>query len=83
MVARDLQVNPQHEQTGSGSNRDAKAPIFPAVQDCGAAFCAEQYTGHTTEWPAFSGNTEHSGSELRSVAFSQLGEYPGERAAGK
>ncbi|KAG7314742.1 hypothetical protein KOW79_022045 [Hemibagrus wyckioides] len=83
MVAKDSQINPLHDQTASGSNREAKAMIFPAVQDCGAAFCAEQYTGLTTEWPAFNGNTEQSSNEPKSVAFSQLGEYSGERFAGK
>ncbi|KAK2816292.1 hypothetical protein Q7C36_022563 [Tachysurus vachellii] len=73
MIAKDLQINPQHEQTASGASREEKAPIFPAVQDCGVAFCAEQYTGLTTEWPAFNGNTEQS-NESKSVAFSQLWE---------
>lgn len=53
VVAKDSQSNPQDEQTASGLNREAKALIFPAVQDCGAAFCPEQYPGHTAEWPAF------------------------------
>ncbi|XP_034156345.2 T-box transcription factor TBX6L [Pangasianodon hypophthalmus] len=83
VVAKDSQIIPQHEQTASGSNREEKALIFPAVQDCGATFCTEQYTGHATEWPAFNGNTGQSSTEPRSVAFSQLGEYTGESAAGK
>lgn len=83
MVAKDSQINPLHDQTASGSNREAKAMTFPAVQDCGVAFCAEQYTGLTTEWPAFNENTEQSSNEPKSVAFSQLGEYSGERFAGK
>lgn len=83
VVAKDLQINPQHEQIASGSHREAKAQIFPAVQDCGAAFCTEQDTGHTTEWPVFNGNPGQSSTEPRSVAFSQLGEYAGESAAGK
>ncbi|KAI5615590.1 T-box transcription factor TBX6L isoform X1, partial [Silurus asotus] len=32
-LAKDSQINPQHNQTASGSNREAKALIFPAVQD--------------------------------------------------
>lgn len=56
LVAKDSQINPKHEQTASGSNREVKARIFPAVQDRGAAVCSEQYTGHARECPAFNGN---------------------------
>lgn len=80
VVAKDSQINPQHEQTASGSNREAKAPISPAVQNCSVAFCTEQYPGHTTEWPAFNGNTGQSSTEPRSVASSHLGEYARESA---
>ncbi|TSL28147.1 T-box transcription factor TBX6L [Bagarius yarrelli] len=80
MVAKDSR-NPRHEQTAPVSNRDAKALIFPAVQDCNVAFCTEQHTGFTTDWPAL--NTEQNSTEIRSVAFSQLGKYTGESVAGK
>ncbi|KAF7688621.1 T-box transcription factor TBX6L [Silurus meridionalis] len=62
-LAKDSQINPQHDQTASGSNREAKALIFPAVQDSAAAFYTEQYTGRTKEWPAFNGNTGQRSSE--------------------
>lgn len=54
VVAKEAQIYPQYEQTAS--NREAMALILPAVQDCVAAFCTEQYTGHTTEWAAFNGS---------------------------
>ncbi|KAM9441101.1 T-box transcription factor TBX6L [Clarias gariepinus] len=81
VASKDSPIYSQHEHSASGSNREAKALIFPAVQDYGVAFCSEQYTGYTPEWPAYHPNG--SCTETRSVASSQRVEYSGESASGK
>ncbi|XP_049322342.1 T-box transcription factor TBX6L isoform X2 [Astyanax mexicanus] len=51
-----VQGLPQPDQLPSGLERDARAPFFPAAQDCGTILNTDQYGAPVSEWRGFSGN---------------------------